>query len=331
MDLYARVNILDGCSVRLPRGNVDEAITLDNDPVARANSWVAQGADHIHVVDLDAAARDDYRNRDLIRKLVAEVQVPVQVAGGVRSEMEADRLISDGAWRVVMGTAAIENQNMVWELCREHPGKVAVELDVHPDEEIVTHGWTKNSGRHLEEALVEMSSAGVAAFLIAEAGRDALVEPPDYHLLETALGIVAEPVIAAGGVRNLEDLSRLVAFRAANRGVAGVVVGREVTHGRFSLEEARQVLEAPIPVPVQEIPEVVVVPALRDAAESYRRIADQLDRAAGHARVAAQHFLDGQVPRGTAHSMALSGHLVNVRQLLDERAVDQAKRSTLEP
>jgi phosphoribosylformimino-5-aminoimidazole carboxamide ribotide isomerase len=242
MDLYARINILGGLSVRLPRGRLDDAIALDNDPIGRAKSWVEQGAQILHIVDLDAAAYGDYRNRNLIDRLVREVSVPVQVAGGVRSEGEAARLIENGAWRIVMGTAAIENQNMVWDLCRDHPGKIAVSVDVHKDEEVVTKGWTQNSGRYLEEVLIEMSSAGVVSFLVSEAGRDALEDPPNLQIMAEALATVEQPVIAAGGVRDLEDLRTLVRLQAGGRHLDGVVVGREVTVGRFTLEEAKSVI-----------------------------------------------------------------------------------------
>ncbi len=242
MDLFARVNILDGKSVRLPEGDINNAIPLDADPIARARIWVDHGADFIHVVDLDAAAQSDYRNRGLIDRLVAEVRRPVQVGGGVRSDVEAARLLEAGAWRVVMGTAAIENQIMVWDLCRSYPGKVAVSIDVRPDEEVATKGWTQNSGRFLEEVLLEMSSAGAAAFMIAEAGRDALTQPPDFAGLTTAIGIVDEPVIAAGGVRDLDDLRLLKELAASGRRLGGVVVGREVSYGRFTIAEAKAVL-----------------------------------------------------------------------------------------
>lgn len=242
MDLYARINILGGLSVRLPHGGLDEAIPLDNDPIGRARNWVQQGVDYLHVVDLDAAAYGDYRNREMIRHLVDEIGVPVQVAGGIRSEGEAKRLIDGGAWRIVMGTAAIENQNMVWDLCREFPDKIAVSLDVRGDEEIATRGWTQNSGRFLEEVLIEMSSAGVVAFLVAEAGSDALTDPPNLQILAESLGTVSDPVIAAGGVRDLEDLRSLMLLETSGHKLAGVIVGREVTAGRFTVEEAKQVI-----------------------------------------------------------------------------------------
>jgi phosphoribosylformimino-5-aminoimidazole carboxamide ribotide isomerase len=242
MDLYARINILGGLSVRLPRGRLEDAIALDNDPIGRAKSWVEQGAEILHIVDLDAAAYGDYRNRDLVDRLIREVSVPVQVAGGIRSENEAIRLIENGAWRIVMGTAAIENQNMVWDLCRDNPDRIAVSIDVHKDEEVVTKGWTQNSGRYLEEVLIEMSSAGVVSFLVSEAGRDALEDPPNYQIMAESLATVEQPVIAAGGVRDLEDLRKLVRLEAAGRYLDGVVVGREVTVGRFTIEEAKSVI-----------------------------------------------------------------------------------------
>lgn len=242
MDLYARINILGGLSVRLPHGGLDEAIPLDNDPIGRAHNWAKQGVDYLHVVDLDAAAYGEYRNRDLIDRMLEASEIPVQVAGGIRSEGEAERLINSGAWRIVMGTAAIENQIMVWDLCREFPDRIAVSLDVRLNEEIATRGWTENSGRFLEEVLIEMSSAGVVAFLVAQAGRDALTEPPNVEILAEALATVEEPVIASGGVRDLDDLRMLMQLEASGRHLAGVVVGREVTAGRLSIAEAKEVL-----------------------------------------------------------------------------------------
>lgn len=238
MDLYARVNILGGRAVRLPEGDVANAISLDADPIDRAVSWVRKGADHLHIVDLDAAAFGEYRNRDLIYELIAAVDVPVQVAGGVRSTPEVSRLLDAGAWRVVMGTVAIVDQVLIWDLCREHPHKIVVSLDVRPDEELAIEGWTKNSGRYLEEVLIELSSAGVAGFMIHEVGRDALNEAPNIAALRRTLSIVDEPVIAAGGVRNLGDLDELIALEERGKHLAGVVVGREITEGRLTMEQA---------------------------------------------------------------------------------------------
>ena len=136
MDLYARVNILDGRAVRLPYGDVREAIALDDDPVNRAKGWIAKGADRLHIVDLDAAAYGDYKNRDLIASIIKAVDVPVQVGGGVRSQVDVQRVLDMGAWRVAIGTLAIIDQVGFWELNRLHPHRIVVALDVRPDLEI---------------------------------------------------------------------------------------------------------------------------------------------------------------------------------------------------
>jgi len=243
MELYARVNILDGKAVRLPHGTLDEVIYLDADPVARSLGWIAQGADRLHLVDLDAAITGDYKNRPLIREIIAEVGVPVEVGGGVRSHLEVDRLLDAGAWRVVMGTVAVNDQVLFWEICRSHPGKIAVSLDITEDLELVTGGWLHGSGRYLEETLIELASAGAAAYLISEVGRDALTEPPNIDALRLATSLVSEEVIAAGGVRDLDDIRALLKIKGDNNRIAGLIVGREVTSGRFTVEDAQALMK----------------------------------------------------------------------------------------
>lgn len=244
MDLYARVNILDGRAVRLPKGDVKDAIALDDDPVNRAKGWIAKGADRLHIVDLDAAAYGKYTNRDLIASIIKSVDVPVQVGGGIRSQVDVERVLDMGAWRAVIGTLAIIDQVLFWELNRRHPHRIVVALDVHDDFEIAIQGWTERTGEYLEETLINLSSGGAAAFMITEVGRDALVEPPHWEALEMALDIVEEPVIAAGGVRDLDDIARLMQLGDGGRQLAGVVVGREVTAGRFTIEQCVAALAA---------------------------------------------------------------------------------------
>jgi phosphoribosylformimino-5-aminoimidazole carboxamide ribotide isomerase len=333
MDLYARVNILDGRAVRLPRGDVHDAIALHNDPLGRINNWFQQGVDHVHVVDLDAAAFGDFKNRYLMDRILEESNGDVQVAGGIRSHVEAGRLIERGAWRIVMGTAAIEDQNMVWDLCREFPGRVAVSLDVRSDEEIATRGWTKNSGRYLEEVLIEMSAAGAAAFLVSEVGRDILTESTNVQILAEALATVEEPVVAAGGVRDLEDLQRLLSLSIHGRTVAGVVVGREVTQGRFTVAEAKDIIaegptqivsEAPPPEPAARSS---VPPLLADAASAYLRAAESAEQAAVHARKAAHLMQDGDGGQGAAQAFAAQGHLATALEQIDKLARIHAQQA----
>ena len=238
MDLYARVNILEGRAVRLGRGSLDDVISLDADPINRARGWADMGVDCLLVVDLDAAAYRSYRNRPLIDRMLGALDVPVVVAGGIRSEREAARLIRQGAWKVMMGTAAIETPTMVWDLCRDFPGRMMVSLDVLGNEELVTEGWTSDSGRFMEEVMLEMASCGVSR-------RDVLSERPNLDILRTALEYIDEPVVASGGVRNLDDLRALTSIEVDGRSLAGVVVGREVTEGRFTVGQAKAVLGGP--------------------------------------------------------------------------------------
>lgn len=331
MDLYARLNILGGHSVRLPRGDLADAIRLDNDPVSRARSWEEQGADVIHVVDLDAAAHRDYTNRPLIDELIKAVSIPVQVAGGVRSPREARRLIEAGAYRVVMGTAAIEDQNLVWELCREFPDKIVVSLDVRPDEEVAILGWSVNSGRYLEDVLLQMSDAGVTSFLVAEASRDALVEPPNLSILHSALSLVDDDVIASGGVRNLDDLRDIASVSVGGRKIKGIIVGREVSHGRFTLAEARATLDAakakPSKITIRRPAEMTVDPVTLGDIERYNTMAAELERAAAQAKIAAQRLSIGERAKGHTHGLVAHGHISKAQDLLDLVARDLANRS----
>lgn len=333
MDLYARVNILDGRAVRLPRGDVHDAIALHNDPLGRINNWFQQGADYVHVVDLDAAAFSDYKNRYLIDRILEEATGQVQIAGGIRSHVEATRLLERGAWRIVMGTAAIEDQNMVWDLCRDFPGRVVVSLDVRADEEVATRGWTKNSGRYLEEVLIEMSSAGAAAFLVSEVGRDVLTEPTNVQILAEALATVEEPIVAAGGVRDLDDLRRLLSLTVHDRSLAGVVVGREVTQGRFTPAEAKAVIAEGPTRKTAEVPPAApaarstVPPLMADAASAYLRVAESAEQAAAHARTAAKLMQDGDGASGAAHAFAAQGHLSSAMDQVEKLARIHAERA----
>lgn len=323
MDLYARVNVLDGRAVRLPRGDVNDAIALHNDPLGRVNNWFDQGADYVHVVDLDAAAFGDPKNRALIDSIIDGARGPVQIAGGIRSHVEAARLLDRGAWRIVMGTAAIEDQNMVWDLCRDFPGQVAVSVDVRPDEEVATRGWTQNSGRYLEEVLIEMSSAGAAAFFVMAAGRDVLTEPANLKILSEALATVEEPVVAAGGARDIEDLRRLIGLAIHGRRLSGLIVGREVTQGRFTLEEARRLIAAGVeessgesasrPIPRGQ----TTPPFLADASAAFTKAADLAEQAARAARDAARLLQAGDDGEATSHALAAKEGLESAREQLD--------------
>jgi tRNA-dihydrouridine synthase len=231
---------------------------------------------------------------------------------------------------MVMGTAAIENQIMVWDLCREYPEKIVVSLDVRGNEEIATQGWTQNSGRFLEEVLIEMSSAGVVAFLVSEAGRDALEDPPNLQILAESLGTVEDPVIASGGVRDLDDLRKLTQLESSGRRIAGVIVGREVTAGRFTVEEAKEVLAgggpSRAPGGINSTRTSVAVTSLPDSLDFYIDLLgfDQLRSPSQGVVAAVVQAAPGQqielVEGGTARPDTLVFHVEDIEQWKDHFA-----------
>lgn len=238
MKIYGRVNVYDGRAVRLPAGDLSEIISLDADPAERARGWVAKGCERILVVDLDAAIEGSGRNADLLLDLVGSVDARVTITGGVRSRAQVGRLLDAGAWRVGIGTMALEDQTFTYDTCRRHPGRVVVTFDIDDGEMVWTRGRTLKSDYDLEEAMRQMEASGAAGFMIAEVGRDALTEAANIDALRTALAATEQPIIAAGGVRDLEELRTLDDLVVDGDRLDGVVVGREVTEGRFTIEEA---------------------------------------------------------------------------------------------
>ena len=313
MDLYARVNILEGRAVRLGRGSLDDVISLDADPINRARGWADMGVDRLLVVDLDAAAYRSYRNRPLIDRMLSALDVPIVVAGGIRSEREAARLIEQGAWKVTMGTAAIETPTMVWDLCRDFPGRMMVSLDVLGNEELVTEGWTSDSGRFMEEVMLEMASCGVSGFFVTDARRDVLSERPNLDILRTALEYIDEPVVASGGVRNVDDLRALTSIDVEGRSLAGVVVGREVTEGRFTVGQAKAVLGGP-GAPLSRVLQLRVVIPCSDLGRSV----DFYQSTLGFARIETAASHGPGADEGTGSRVLLDVGVDSVLELVPE-------------
>jgi phosphoribosylformimino-5-aminoimidazole carboxamide ribotide isomerase len=189
------------------------------------------GAPWIHVVDLDAA-RGEGDNREAVSAIVRAVRTPVQCGGGVRDEAAADALLGLGVRRVVLGTAAVERPELVARLGGRHPGRVAVGLD-HRGGDVRVRGWLEESGARLLDLVAAAGRSGAAAVVVTDIGRDGMLAGPDLDGLVGAVRASAVPVIASGGVGSLADLRALRTV-----GVAGVVVGRALYEGAFTVEEA---------------------------------------------------------------------------------------------
>lgn len=228
MDLYPSIDLLGGRVVRLHQGDFDQETVYGDDPIAVARGYAAAGANWIHVVDLDAARRTG-SNRVAVEAIAAVVTVPVQVGGGVRD----GSLFAAGVARVVVGSAVVEDPTVVDRLGAKWPGRVAVGLD-HWSGEVRTRGWTHGSGRRLDDLVAELAPVpGLAAFVVTDISRDATLEGPDIDGYSRLASMTSVPVIASGGVGRLDDLRAL-----AGCGVAGVIVGKALYEGRFTVEEA---------------------------------------------------------------------------------------------
>ncbi len=232
MVLLPAIDLRGGRVVRLHRGDYARETVYGDDPVAVALAYQAAGAAWIHVVDLDAA-RAQGDNRSLVGAVAGAVAVPVQSGGGVRTAADADDLVAAGVARVVVGTAAFGVPGFVDQLCARHPGRVAVDIGVAPDGRVVVQGWQETVDERFEHAVERFGSSGVAAFVVTPVAQDGTLEGPDLGILQMALAATDVPIVASGGVGRLEDLRALSLL-----GVAGVIVGRALFEGRFSVEEA---------------------------------------------------------------------------------------------
>jgi phosphoribosylformimino-5-aminoimidazole carboxamide ribotide isomerase len=237
MDLLPAIDLRRGRCVRLHQGDYDAETVYGDDPVAQALAFEADGAPWIHVVDLDAARTGDPVNRPVIEAIAAAVAVPVQTGGGVRTDADADALLAAGVARVVVGSAAIEDPDLVRRLAQRHPGEVAVGLD-HRDGEVRTRGWREGSGRRLLDLVAELAVPGIGAFVVTDISRDGVLGGPDLDGYRELLGATEVPVVASGGVGSVEDLKALAELEVSGRRLSGVIVGKAIYEGRLTVADA---------------------------------------------------------------------------------------------
>ena len=233
LTLYPAVDIRGGRAVRLTQGKADAETVYDDDPVAAALRFAEQGAEWLHVVDLDAAFDGDPRNRKLIAAIVDATALPVQASGGVRSMADLEDSIGYGASRVVIGTMALEEPSFVAAAVAEFGDKVAVGLDAEGTV-LKARGWTTESG-DLFDALHRFSMMGVARFVFTDISRDGMLTGPNIDRLREVADATPARVTASGGVSSLDDLRTLA---TAHPQVDAAIVGKALYAGRFTLAEA---------------------------------------------------------------------------------------------
>jgi phosphoribosylformimino-5-aminoimidazole carboxamide ribotide isomerase len=242
MDLYPAIDLRAGRCVRLYQGDYERETVYGDDPVAQALAFAEAGAPWIHVVDLDAARTGEPVNRSVVAAISAAVPVPVQAGGGVRDEAAAEALVDAGVARVVLGTAALEDPDLVRRLASRLP--VAVGLDAR-GRDLAVRGWGQGSGRDLLDVARSFAEVGVAALVVTEIGRDGTLEGPDLEGLAAVLEATAIDVIASGGVGSATDLVALSGLEVGGRRLSGAIVGRALYEGAFTLPEALAAVGTP--------------------------------------------------------------------------------------
>lgn len=231
-DLLPAVDVVGGQAVRLVRGEAGTE-TGFGDPLEAALAWQEQGAEWIHLVDIDAAFGRG-TNAHLIAEIVGGVDIAVELSGGIRDDESLKAALATGAARVNLGTAALEQPDWCARVVADLGSRVAISLDVR-GHALAARGWTREGG-DLFETLARLDGDGCHRYVVTDVTRDGTLNGPNVHLLEEVCRATSRPIVASGGVATLEDLHRLYELR--DRGVEGVIVGKALYAGAFTLAEA---------------------------------------------------------------------------------------------
>jgi len=239
--LYPAIDIRGGQAVRLTQGDYARETAYDADPVDAAKRWAGEGAECLHVVDLDGAKAGEPQNLDAIHRIAAAVDRPIQVGGGLRDAASVDAILGAGAERVVIGTAALRDPQFLTEALERHGNRIVVSVDAR-DGKVSLAGWTETSDVDVADAVADLSNRGVARFLCTAIEVDGTMEGPALDELNRIAAVTSAQVIASGGVGTLSDLETLSRIAAPN--VEGAIVGRALYERRFSVAEAIAALGA---------------------------------------------------------------------------------------
>jgi phosphoribosylformimino-5-aminoimidazole carboxamide ribotide isomerase len=237
--LYPAIDIRGGGAVRLLQGDYERETAYDADPVDAATRWADEGARYLHVVDLDGAKDGESRNLEAVRRIAAAVDCPIQVGGGLRDADSVAAVLDAGAERVVIGTAALRDPEFLDAMVETYGERVVVSVDAR-NGRVALAGWTEAGEEGVTEAVVELSSRGVARFLCTAIEVDGTMEGPALEEMGRIAAATEAKVIASGGVGSLADLEALAREAAPN--VEGAIVGRALYERRFTVAEGNAAL-----------------------------------------------------------------------------------------
>jgi phosphoribosylformimino-5-aminoimidazole carboxamide ribotide isomerase len=237
MLLFPAIDLKGGKCVRLLRGDMNAATVFNDDPVAQAKSFQALGFEWLHVVDLDGAVQGQAANAAAVSKILKDTTLPVQLGGGIRDRAAIERWLEAGVARVILGTVAVREPDLVREAARAHPGRVAVGIDARQGR-VAIEGWAADTNVAARDLARGFEDAGVACIIYTDIARDGTGSGVNIDETTQIAHAVSVPVIASGGIGSLDDLAALK--RLAHPNIVGVICGRALYDGRL---DARSALE----------------------------------------------------------------------------------------
>ncbi|WP_424942000.1 1-(5-phosphoribosyl)-5-[(5-phosphoribosylamino)methylideneamino]imidazole-4-carboxamide isomerase [Aliiroseovarius crassostreae] len=240
MILYPAIDLKDGQCVRLLRGEMEAATVFNDNPAAQAKAFSDAGCDWIHLVDLNGAFAGEPVNAGAVESILAAIDVPAQLGGGIRDMATISTWIEKGLSRVILGTVAVENPDLVRDAAREFPGKVAVGIDAR-NGRVATKGWAEETNVMVTDLAKSFEDAGVAAIIYTDINRDGAMQGPNIEATADLARAVSIPVIASGGVSSMDDL---IALRDCGVALNGAISGRALYDGAIDLKKALEVLKS---------------------------------------------------------------------------------------
>lgn len=232
MKIMPAIDIIGGKAVRLYKGDYSKKEIVDTDVIKRALEFEKSGVDVIHMVDLDGAKEGITVNKELILKAVKEVKTPIEIGGGIRNMDDVEGYLKGGVYRVILGTAAINDMDMLLEAVKKYGDKVCVSIDVK-NGIVCGDGWLKKSDREIIEFGLELKKIGVKSFIVTDISKDGTLEGTNTKLIEDFSSKVTRNVTASGGIKDIEDIKNLIPFN-----IEGVIIGKAIYSGKLDLKEA---------------------------------------------------------------------------------------------
>ncbi len=240
MILYPAIDLKDGACVRLYKGEMDQATVFNDDPAAQAQAFVDQGCDWLHLVDLNGAFAGEPVNARPVEDILKSVKVPAQLGGGIRDMATIEGWLSKGLQRVILGTVAVENPDLVREAAKAFPGHVAVGIDAR-NGMVATRGWAEETTINVTDLARQFEDAGVAAIIYTDINRDGAMQGPNVEATADLARAVSIPVIASGGVSSMADLQ---ALKDCGAPLDGAISGRALYDGQINVADAAALLKA---------------------------------------------------------------------------------------